>query len=399
MSKPWLHVVGIGEDGMDGLSVAARALVRSAEVLVGSERHHELTAGIDAQRESWPTPFNLMLETLQRHKGRRIVVLVSGDPLWYSAGARLGRAMDPAEIIYHPHISAFQWAGARMGWSMADLATLTVHGRPVERIIPFFEPGARLLILAKDKTTPGEVARLLIDRGYGASSLTALAHLGGPEEQRFGGTASDWQHDVPDLHTLAVECRFDPDARFLSRSPGLPDDAFTHDGNLTKQEVRAATLAKLSPARYALLWDVGLGCGSVAIEWMRAARDAKAIGIEPREDRRALAAANALALGAPELEIVEGEAPEALDGLPEPDAVFIGGGLSQAVFDACWSALKPGGRLVANGVTLESESLLLDLAGRHGGALSRLSVERAEKIGSRHGWKPSMAVTQWSLSK
>ena len=229
--------------------------------------------------------------------------------------------------------------------------------------------------------------------------MTVLAHMGGADETRFEGAAEDWSHNVPDFHTIAVECVADPGARILPAGAGLPDDAFSHDGNFTKQEVRAATIGKLAPAPGALLWDVGLGCGSVAIEWIRSAPGATAIGIEPRADRRSMAAANALALGAPELEIVEREAPNALTGLTAPDAVFIGGGLSIATLEACWSALKPHGRLVVNVVSLESERLVLELAARYGGELARISVERGARLGDRHGWKPQMAVVQWSLQK
>lgn len=399
MTAPWLHIVGLGEDGMSGLSSAARALVRSADVILGADRHHELTAEAKAERLTWPSPFDAMVEAVRQQAGRRVVVLVTGDPLWYSAGQRLGAAFAPEEVVYHPQVSGLQWAASRMGWPLADIDALTVHGRKVERIIPYLSPGARLLILARDGSTPAEICRILSGHGYGGSKLTALAHLGGPQEARFEGTAMAWTHEVPDFHTLAVECVAEAETALLSRTPGLPDDAFGHDGKLTKREVRAATLAKLCPLRGALLWDVGLGCGSVAIEWMRAASDARAIGIEPRQGRRAMAAANALSLGAPDLEIIEGSAPEALAGLAAPDAVFIGGGLSEPVFDACWAALKTHGRLVANTVTLESETVLLQLFEKHGGELSRISVNRASPVGRLHGWHPMMPVLQWSLNK
>lgn len=222
--------------------------------------------------------------------------------------------------------------------------------------------------------------------------------MNGADEARFEGTAADWSHTVPDFHTLAVECIAGEGAALLPRT-GLPDDAFLSDGNMTKRETRAVTLAKLAPARGALLWDIGCGSGSVSIEWMRAARDARAIGIERRADRRDMAATNAVTLGAPALKLIDGEAPSALDGLPAPDAVFIGGGLTRAVFDTAWSALKPHGRLVANTVTLEGEAALLALHAEFGGELSRLSVERAKPVGRLHGWKPFMTVTQWSLIK
>ncbi|SLN44638.1 precorrin-6y C5,15-methyltransferase (decarboxylating) subunit CbiE [Roseisalinus antarcticus] len=399
MTAPWLHIVGIGEDGLDGLTPATRAVVEAAEVILGGDRHHLLSDRITAERIAWPSPFDAMIDTIRRLSGRRAVVLVTGDPLWFSVGARIGRAIDPSEIVYHPQLSAFQLAAARMGWSLADAETLTVHGRPVEQMIAFIQPDARLLILTTGADTPGRIASFLTDRGYGQSRMSVLAAMGGSAEQRFDGTAESWAHEVPAFNTLAVECVAAPDAALIPRVPGLDDALFRSDGTMTKQEVRAATVAKLMPMRGALLWDIGTGSGSVAIEWMRAARYARAIGIEPRADRRAMAAENALALGAPRLELVEGEAPAALDGLPPPDAVFIGGGLSAEVFAVCWQALRPLGRLVANAVTLESEADLLALHKAHGGQLSKISVHRAEPVGRLTGWRPFMPVTQWSLVK
>ncbi|TFL20098.1 precorrin-6y C5,15-methyltransferase (decarboxylating) subunit CbiE [Jannaschia formosa] len=396
---PWLHIVGIGEDGLGGLSPAARTVVETAEVIVGGDRHHSLSESIAAERLAWPHPFDALISTLRSLKGRRVVVLATGDPLWFSVGARIGRAIPPREIAYHPQLSAFQLAAARMGWSMADLETLTVHGRPVEQMIAFIQPDARLLILTTGAETPRRIARFLAERGFGASRMTVLANMGGPDEARFDGIAESWNHEVPAFNTLAVDCVAAPDAALLPRVPGLDDALFRSDGTMTKREVRAATLAKLMPMRGALLWDIGTGSGSVAIEWMRAARSARAIGIEPRADRRAMAAENALALGAPRLDLREGEAPAVLDGLEPPDAVFIGGGLGEPVFDAAWTALRPLGRLVANAVTLESESLLFALHAKHGGDLVRLSVDRAEPVGRFRGWRASMPVTQYSLVK
>ena len=394
---PWLHVVGIGEDGLDGLSPAARALVVDAEVLVGGARHHRLTEGARGERIAWPSPWDAMLGTLEGLRGRRVAVLVTGDPLWFSGGERIVAAF-PGEAVVHPHPGAFQLAASRVGWPVDSAECLTVHGRPVERVLPHLAPGARWLVLAQGPETAGEVARLLAARGFGASRIVALSHLGGPEEARRDGTAEGWDGGTPALCTLAVECVAGPGARVLART-GLPDDAFQSDGTMTKREVRAATLAKLVPLPGALLWDVGLGSGSVAIEWMRAAKGARAVGVETRADRRAMAAANALALGVPDLEIVAGGAPEALDGLPEPDAVFLGGGLSEDVFAVAWERLRPGGRLVANAVTLEGEAVMMALHRAHGGELVRIAVQRAEPVGRLHGWRPAMEVMQWSLAK
>ena len=395
----WLHIVGIGEDGFDGLTPATRAVVEAADVIIGGDRHHRLSGSVTAERLAWPHPFDALVDVLKGLKGKRVVVLATGDPLWFSVGARLGRAIPSSEIIYHPQLSAFQLAAARMGWSMADLETLTVHGRPVEQMIAFIQPDQRLLILTTGADTPAQIAKFLAERGFGRSPMTVLAAMGGADEARFDGLAKSWDHVVPAFNTLAVECVAATDAALLPRVPGLADELFQHDGTMTKQEVRAVTVAKLMPMRGALLWDIGTGCGSVAVEWMRAARYARAIGIEPRADRRAMAAANALALGAPKLDLIEGEAPKALEELESPDAIFIGGGLSEEVFDTAWAALKPLGRLVANAVTLESEAVLMALHARHGGQLVKLAVNRAEPVGPYRGWRALMPVTQWSLIK
>ncbi|WP_347828500.1 precorrin-6y C5,15-methyltransferase (decarboxylating) subunit CbiE [uncultured Planktomarina sp.] len=399
MSSAWLHIVGIGEDGLDGLVPAARAVVESAEVIIGGERHHQMVGIHSAEQMKWPSPFDALISQLQTLRGKRVVVLATGDPLWFSVGARIGRSIDPAEITYYPQISAFQLASARMGWSMADVEALTVHGRPVEQIISFIQPNQRLLILTTGGQTPGQIAKFLADRGFGASKMTVLAAMGGGNELRFDGIAATWDHEVPAFNTLAVDCIAAPDAALLPRVPGLPDELFEHDGTMTKRETRAVTIAKLMPMRGALLWDIGTGCGSVAVEWMRAARYAQAIGIEPRADRRAMAAQNALALGTPTLELVAGTAPEVLQGLAAPDAIFVGGGLTDGVFDAAWAALKPLGRFVSNAVTLESEAILMELHKKYGGELVRLAVTRAEPVGPYRGWRPFMPVTQWSLIK
>ena len=411
--SPWLHIIGIGEDGIEGLSASARKVLEQADTIIGGDRHHQLASSVTAERLSWPHPFDALIDEITARRGTKLVILATGDPLWYSIGARIARAVPANEITYHPQLSAFQWAAARMGWSLADVETLTAHGRPAEQVIPWFWPGARLLILTAGAETPGQIARLLANRGYGESEMTVMGSLGGPQESRFDAEATTWASTdpaeiLPAFNTLAVHCFGAPEAP-LPRTPGLPDDAFQHDGKLTKRTVRAATLARLMPARGEVLWDIGVGCGSVAIEWMRAARDAVAVGIDPHADRLAMAQINAGTLGAPRLELIQGTAPDALSDIPEPtgtqidlrgpNAVFIGGGLSESVFEACWYALPKGGRLVANAVTLESEAVLLALHAQHGGELARISVTTADPVGTLTGWRPAMPVTQWALIK
>lgn len=399
-NSKWLHIIGIGEDGIAGLSKDALLALAKADVIIGGKRHHELTKEIEAERIFWPSPFDVMIETIKSHKGKIVTVLVTGDPLWYSAGSKISKEFASSEINIYPQVSAFQWAAMRMGWSIAECDTLTIHGRAVENIAPYVAPNVQLLLLTKNKTSPRAVADLLVERGFGQSELTVLSHLGGSQEQRFDGLAQDWAHDVPDFHVLAVKCIAGKGAKFFGRTGGLPDDAFEHDGQLTKRIIRSASITQLRPYQNALLWDVGAGCGSVAIEWMRAARGAKAIAIEANEERSAMIAKNAILLGVPNLQQIEGSAPLALQGLPTPDAIFIGGGItSDKLFDLAWNSLRDGGRLVANAVTLESESMLVSLHAKYGGSLDRIAVSEAVGIGRFNAMKPYMSVMQWAVTK
>jgi precorrin-6B C5,15-methyltransferase / cobalt-precorrin-6B C5,C15-methyltransferase len=401
MTAPWLAVVGIGEDGLSGLAEAARALIAASEVLVGGARHHAMVPHAAAERLTWETPLKRTVEAIAARRGRRVVVLATGDPLWYGVGVTLARRFAPEEMTILPQRGAFSLAAARLGWPLAECALLTVHGRPLDRFMLHVAPGARLLVLSADGGTPAAAADLLRRHGWGPSRLVALEHLDGAAERRVEGTAEGWAAPrVADLNTLAVECRPGPSARTLSRLAGLPDDSFESDGQLTKREVRAATLAALAPLPGESLWDIGAGSGSVAIEWLRAAPRASAIAIERQAARCAAIARNAAALGVPELRIVQGAAPAALDGLPAPDAAFVGGGISEAgLLERVWEALRPGGRLVANAVTVEGEARLLAWRACHGGTLSRIAVSRAGPVGGRLGWRPLMPVTQLAAAK
>jgi len=399
--RPWLSIVGLGEDGLQGLGSAARVLVEGAEVLVGGERHLAMVPEDGRERLAWSSPLERLVEEIVRRRGQRICVLATGDPMAYGIGATLARYVPRKETVVVPAPSAFSLAAARLGWGLAETETLSLHGRPLELLHTYLQPGARLLVLCADGATPGRVAGLLRERGYGGSRLTVLSHMGGPREHVVESTAAEW--DVPvvaDFNTLAVACLAALEAALLPRAPGLPDTAFRHDGQLTKREVRAATLATLAPVSGQRLWDVGAGCGSVGIEWMRAARRAEAIAVERDQDRVALIAANAAALGTPGLEIVAGEAPGVLADLAPPDAVFIGGGAARdGLFEACWRALSPGGRLVANAVTLEGEQALVTWREQVGGELTRIVVSRAEPVGGLTGWRPLMPVTQLAVTR
>ncbi len=394
----WLDVIGIGEDGWDGLAPDARAALQRAELIIGGQRHMGLIPDLPGERMVWPSPFSTLREEIGAYRGRQVAVLVTGDPLWFSAGGHLARLFDPGEMRFHPALSSFQLAAARMAWSLADVETLTVHGRPVEQILPWIGSGQRLLLLTRDAGTPAEVAELLRARGFGRSAMTVLGALGGPEESRIDGVAESWDAVAPEFHVLAVDCQAEAGSAPLPRW-GLPDDAFVHDGKMTKREMRVLTLAALAPRPGERLWDIGTGCGSVAVEWMRAARDMEAVGIDPSAARLEMAGRNAKALGAPRLKLVQGRAPEALAGLDAPDAVFVGGGLSDDVVDAALRALRPFGRLVANAVTLESEARLAALQAAHGGELIRVQVARAEAVGGFRGWRAAMPVTQWVMQR
>lgn len=395
----WLSIVGIGADGLSGLQPASRALIDAAEVLVGGTRHLGMVSG-KAERLTWETPLSRTVDAIAQRRGKRVVVLATGDPMWFGIGVTLARRFPRDEIAVLPHLSAFSLAASRLGWPLADVETITLHGRPLQLLSLHLAPGARLLILSENGDTPARVAAFLRDHGWGGSTVTVLENLGAADERCVRGVAAQWNAGpCGDLNTIAVDCMAEAGTRVISRSPGLPDDAFTHDGQLTKREVRAATLSILMPLPGQLLWDVGAGCGSIGIEWMRAARGARAIAIEREPSRQVLIGQNAATLGVPKLRVVPGNAPQALSGLEPPDAIFIGGGLSDDVIESCWSALKPAGRLAANAVTLEGETCLLAAHARRGGDLTRIAISRADAIGNRTAWRPLMPVTQWSVTK
>lgn len=397
---PWLYCIGIGEDGWDGLSMAARSLVESAEIVMGGERHLGFLPDLpEIQRIVWTSPFGENLQLIETFRGRRICVLASGDPMWFGVGATLARRVPAAEMVVIPHAGAFSLAAARLGWPLQDVRCLTVHGRKLETLAADCIPGAKLLVLAENGQSPAEVAAYLDERGCGASPVTVFEHLGGPGETRRDGMARDWRQTCADLNIIAVEIRAEAGAALWPRLPGLPDDAFRHDGQLTKREIRAATLALLAPLPGQMLWDLGAGCGSVAIEWMRAG--GQAVAVEKIAARVSLIAANAAALGVPGLGIERGDAADALTSLSgAPDAIFIGGGVSQpGLLEHAWARLKPGGRLVANAVTIEGETALAAFRAQYGGDMTRLAVSRLGPVGTYHSWRPLMPVTMLAVIK
>jgi precorrin-6Y C5,15-methyltransferase (decarboxylating) len=402
MTARWLSVVGIGEGGLDDLSPGARALIDGAEVLVGGARHFAMIDDDGRQRIAWRAPLRDVVADIKALKGRPVCVLATGDPMFFGIGATLIRQIPISQMTIIPASSAFSLACARLGWPMAEVEAISLHARLLGLLNAHLHPGARLLLLSRDAKTPGKVAKALVAGGFGASRMWVFEHMGGPRERLIEGTAAAWRaRKIADLNTIAVACVADVGTTPLASVPGLPDDAFDHDGQITKREVRAATLAMLAPQPGQLLWDVGAGSGAIAIEWMRAAPAARAVAIEHDKKRLANIETNAARLGVPGLDIVAGKAPAALDGLATPDAVFIGGGAGDgdALFRHCWRALACGGRLVVNVVTLEGEAAVLRWRNKVGGDLTRLGVSRAAPVGKRAGWQPLRVVTQFTAMK
>jgi len=414
ITKKWLYVIGIGEDGWDDLSADSRELLYKSEIVIGGERHLKMIPGDwEGERIIWASPIREAVTKIldwrpsELGSGKKVAVMASGDPLCYGIAAKLLRHLPIEEIWIKPALSTFSLICSRVGWSLPDIETLTIHGRPLEMLHTFVQPGAKLLVLNEDEGSPKQAAELLAARGFGKSQITVLEHLGGSKERQFSGQADSWSHpDGAALNAMAIECIAGTRANVLARIPGLPDDAFLHDGQLTKREIRAATLSRLMPVVDQVLWDVGAGCGSVAIEWMRCNPRCKAVAIEKSESRLKMIQQNAFQLGVPMLDIVPGNAPEVLVDLPAPDAIFIGGGLSGGnMLETCWNALNPGGRLVANAVTLEGEQKLVQWqkvnAEKNGasGDLARLAVSHVETIGKFQSWKEVRSVTQLTVIK
>ncbi len=397
----WLSIVGIGEDGAEGLIPVARGLIAAAEIVFGGRRHLGLAAPlIRGASRPWPNPFDGAATEVLSHRGRQVCVLASGDPFQYGVGAVLARHIDAREMTVVPAPSAFSLAAARLGWSLPQTVLLSLHGRTLDLIRPHLQPGARILALTSDGEEPAALAKLLTQTGFASSRLTVLEALGGPRERIRAMAAAEYDLDgVNALNTVAVEVATAPGARVLARTSGLADDLFEHDGQITKREIRAVTLSSLSPRRGELLWDIGAGAGSIAIEWMLADPAMRAIAVERRADRAARIHRNAAAFGVPRLEIVEGVAPAALGQLANPDAVFVGGGGDSAVLDAASRALRPGGRLVVNAVTLETEAVLLARHAALGGDLIRIAIARADAVGEKTGWRAALPVTQWLWTK
>ncbi|MER9026857.1 precorrin-6y C5,15-methyltransferase (decarboxylating) subunit CbiE [Mesorhizobium sp. M0674] len=398
----WLAIVGIGEDGLAGLGDEAKRQIADAETVFGGKRHLALVASlIKGEQRPWPVPFDAGIADVLALAGRRVCVLASGDPFFHGVGATLARKVKPEEMHVIPAPSAISLAAARLGWALQDIETISLHGRPLDLIRPLLHPRARILALTSDGDAPATIARLLVELDFGGSRLTVLEALGGPNEKLRSARADAFDlRDINPLNVLALELESTQEARILPLTVGRADHLFEHDGQITKHDIRAITLAALAPRRGELLWDIGAGSGSIGIEWMLAHPSTRAIAIEANSDRAARIVRNAAHCGVPGLVVVEGSAPKALAGLDTPDAIFIGGGGSDAgVLNAAIKALPSRGRLVANAVTLEMEALLLAEHIKRGGDLTRITISRASPVGSMQAWRPAMPVTQWSWVK
>ena len=396
----WLTVTGIGEDGFTGLGKTARHALLAASTIFGSQRQLDLLPPcIRGERLTWPSPFSL--DALLAMRGEPVCVLASGDPMFFGVGASLARQLPSNEMLILPASSSCSLAAARMGWPLQDVVTLSVVARPIAALNAQLFSGVRLLVLSNDGQSPAAIAALLRERGFGPSRLSVLEHLGGEAERRIDGIANDWSDpQVADLNLIAIECIAESTTPRLSRLAGLPDSAFKHDGQLTKRDVRAITLARLAPVPGELLWDVGAGSGSISIEWMRAHPGCRALAIEADEGRQHLIEHNRDALGVPGLQLIRGSAPQALDGLERPDAIFIGGGVTRdGVLDTCWAQLKPGGRLIANAVTLQSEMTLMAWREQHGGELTRIHIAQAQPLGDFDTWRQALPITLLDVVK
>jgi precorrin-6Y C5,15-methyltransferase (decarboxylating) len=398
----WLTIVGIGEDGLAGLGDEAKRLIAEAEIVFGGKRHLALVTSLaKGEQRPWPVPFDAGMADVLALAGRRVCVLASGDPFFHGVGATLARKVEPQKMHVIPAPSAISLAAARLGWALQDIEMVSLHGRPLDLIRPLLQPNARILALTSDADAPAAIARLLTELDFGASRLTVLEALGGPNEKQRSARADAFDlGDINPLNVLALELESTPEARILPLTIGRADHLFEHDGQITKHDIRAITLAALAPRRGELLWDIGAGSGSIGIEWMLAHLSMRAIAIEADPARAARIERNAAHCGVPGLVVVQGPAPKALAGLATPDAIFIGGGGSvSGVLNAAIKALRSGGRLVANAVTLEMETLLLAQHTKRGGDLTRIAISRASPVGSMQAWRPAMPVTQWSWVK
>ncbi|RAP42141.1 cobalamin biosynthesis bifunctional protein CbiET [Rhodovulum viride] len=395
---PWLTIVGLGEDGPDGLPPASRAALEEAEIVMGPARHLALLPDLAAEKVDWPVPFADGLPILQGLRGRRVAVLASGDPFWFGAGSVIARTFAPEDWCALPGPSVFSLAAARLGWPLEATHCAGLHAAPFARLRPLLAPGFTAIVTLRDGAAVAEFAAFLTEAGFGDSRLHVLEALGGPRERIRETTARAM--DLEGIaHPVAVALETAGDGPAIPAASGWPDGFFDNDGQITKRPVRALTLSALAPLPGEHLWDIGGGSGSISIEWLARHPRMQATAIETDPVRAERIAANAAALGVERLRVVTGRAPEALEGLAAPDAVFVGGGLSQELLETLWARLPPGTRIVANAVTLESEALLALWQAAHGGELLRIELAEARPLGRRRGWRAAFPVVQWTVRR
>lgn len=395
---PWLTIVGWGESGISGLSAASRRALDEADLIYGARRHLSVLPAMNTEVREWPVPFAEGIPPLLVERGRRVVMLVSGDPFWFGAGATLSRHLSRDEWEALPSPSTFSLAASRLGWSLEDCTCLGLHAKPLNRIRPNVQPGRRLLVLVRDGGAVAELANKLSQWGFGHTTMHVLESLGG-ERERVRSAAADGELPLDIAHPVAVGLAIRGTGAAIPLTPGLPDHFFQHDGQITKQSIRAMTLSALAPKAGERLWDIGTGSGSVAIEWLLVHPQNQAVAFERSPERAARARHNAEVLGVDWLNVIEGAVPAVLSEQPLPDAVFIGGGLSDNLLATLWERLPSGTRLVANAVTLESETLLAQWQASRGGELLRLELSHAAPIGTRRGWKGSYPIVQWRVTR
>ncbi|MGO9543996.1 MAG: precorrin-6y C5,15-methyltransferase (decarboxylating) subunit CbiE [Rhodomicrobium sp.] len=397
----WLSIVGLGESGRGGLFFAANKLIDDAVLVVGGARHLDLIGAVRGQKLEWTKPFRDTVARILERAGEPVCVLASGDPFWFGAGSVLAESIPPAQMLVLPAPSTFSLAAARLGWPLQSTVTLGLHTARPESLLRYLHHGQRILALSLDGSTPSQAAELLCRYGFDGSTVHVLEALGGPRERVHRGSAVELRsRSFGALSIAAIEVMAGRDARTLSYAPGLPDNYFEHDGQITKREIRALTLSALRPAPGELLWDIGLGSGSVAIEWLLSHASMRALGFEKSPVRASRAARNAVSLGVPHLLVREGKAPEVLAGAEVPDAIFVGGGVSEAgLLAGAWDALKPEGRMVCNAVSFEGQAALMECRALRGGSVTRIGIEREHAVGNYTAWQPAMPVVQWAAVK
>ncbi|MBX7145930.1 MAG: precorrin-6y C5,15-methyltransferase (decarboxylating) subunit CbiE [Alphaproteobacteria bacterium] len=399
--NPWLTIIGLNQKGIGTLSADAQHALHHAEIVVAAQKYHDYFPELKTERWIWRRPLKRTLDALEKVRGKKVVVLATGDPMWFGVGVSLSKRFLPHEMSIIPGISAFSLVCARLGWSISTTVCITMHGRPINQLVNFLAPHQRLILLSHDQTTPSKIANLLTERGYGSSKMIVFSDMNSLSEKYIEGLAKNNNFlDCSDFNTIAIECSEGEVNSLMPLTIGLPDDVFHHDGQLTKYKIRTLTLSALMPMPNQTLWDIGAGCGSISIEWARYHSTMKSYAIEKNEKRCQFIKENSDSFGLSNIDILSGTAPEILNNLEKPDAIFIGGGLLEKnMIDICWQALKKSGRLVINTVTIESEQEILKIYKNLGGKLSKISIEQPDLLGELTVWRKSMPVTQLTVIK